>query len=269
MPSSVAGRHPVPGQGSPCGRRGTVDLSTPPWMILVVLPNISAGGMTTIGALADDSPLTVKQAAQERRDAKMRLARYDLEYSAARDTNRMAVINRARAEYGLALYEFVQCLVTCAEAEDRQNLAEKPDAPTAPPQPDERAVVPAQTDEHADLCGVLAPAQTQEALALAHARHDECWQAYEQARRTGDARAVAAPRGEWELALFAWMRALVVCREAEDRAKIAATQERRDTALTFRPGDAFPGTAGRVATLVAQSKEHARREALRRDRDRY
>ena len=70
-------------------------------------------------------PVSLADAARDERDSRMRLDRYARDYDRARRSASPGTIARARAEWGLAIYERIQALVAYAAAEDRQNAARR------------------------------------------------------------------------------------------------------------------------------------------------
>jgi hypothetical protein len=211
-----------------------------------------------------DAPATVADARRDERDATMRLGRYARDYARARKATRPATINRARAEWGLAVYEWVQAVVALAAAEDRERASRRGapdfDPGTAHSQP--------ETSE-ADPDGEITVEQTKEARAAAHARADACWRAYDAIRRTPDQAGTALARSAWEQALTAWMRATIAHEEKQDQDAIAARQHQQEEALRLHPADAFPRNRPRARQIAHDSKERTRRENLERDRRRY
>jgi hypothetical protein len=71
-------------------------------------------------ALLDRPALSLGEAARDARNASVRLAGFKRGYEAVRGRGNAAVIARARASWGLAVYERAATLVALAEVEDRE-----------------------------------------------------------------------------------------------------------------------------------------------------
>ncbi len=213
--------------------------------------------MSNGSELLDRPARSPRDAAREARHAREQLDGYAREYEAVRQGGSVAVIAKARGGWGLALYEYAYALVAQAEAEDR-NYAER------------RNAVGSGTDR-ADEC-TRAPATPNVGavdLASARERQDACWREYDSIRRNPDPDATDHARGEWEQAMYGWVRALFACKTAEDQENMEARRRRQEHAMQFRPTDAFPRARPLRQEIVSQSRERARRESIERDRSRY
>jgi hypothetical protein len=185
-----------------------------------------------------EPPVSLADAARDERDSRMRLDRYARDYDRARTSASPAAIARARAEWGLAIYERIQALVAYAAAEDRQNATRRGgEAPRSG-----AASHPArqQGTDHAEPGAEITTVRAKEILAAAHAHADACWRAYHDIRQTADPAGTERARSDWEHALAAWIRATIAHAEKQDGDTIAARQHARDQAAGFHPGDAFP-----------------------------
>lgn len=213
-------------------------------------------------------PITVADAVRDHRDARTRLDRYARDYARARNTTHAATVARARAEWGLAIYEWVQATTGLAAAEDRERAtrhgipAPEPGAPPAEPD------IQRESDQTDPDDGITI-AQAKEHQAVARARADTCWAAYDNIRRTADQAATDPARSAWEQALATWMHATITYEEKKDEGAIAARQQRQDSASQFHPADAFPRNRTRTQQIAHNSREHTRRINLDRDRRRY
>jgi hypothetical protein len=196
-----------------------------------------------------DPPVSLADASRDERDSRMRLDRYARDYGRARTSASPAAIARARAEWGLAIYERIQALVAYAAAEDHQNATRRGgEAPRSG-----AASYPARKQEmdHADSGTEITTAQARENQSAAHAHADACWRAYHDIRRTADLAGTERARGDWEHALAAWIRATITHAEKQDNDTMAARQHAQDQAARLHPGDAFP--RGRAKRRAARS----------------
>lgn len=185
-----------------------------------------------------DPPVSLADAARDERDSRMRLDRYARDYGRARASASPGTIARARAEWGLAIYERIQALVAYAAAEDRQNATRR--AGEAPCPGAARYPARQQGMDHARSAAEITTAQAREKQAAAHAHADACWRAYQDIRQTPDLAGTERARGDWERALATWIRATITHAERQDGDTIAARQHAQDQAAGFHPGDAFP-----------------------------
>lgn len=193
-----------------------------------------------------DAPASLADAARDERDSRMRLDRYARDYDRARASASPGTIARARAEWGLAVYERIQALAVYAAAEDRQNATRRGGEALrsgATGRPARRQGV-----DRADSAAQITTARAKEILAAAHAHADACWRAYHDIRQTADLATTERARGDWEHALAAWIRATITHAERQDDDTIAARRHAQDQAAGFHPGDAFRrGRAGQPA----------------------
>jgi hypothetical protein len=200
----------------------------------------------TDGSVLDAEVPTLADARRNEFEARRRLDRLDDGYATVRQGRSEAAIAKARCEWGLAGYEWVGAVVARAAAEDRRwrdpGQAHAADAPLAQA---------AQRDDSA------------EDLPAARERAKECWRAYEKIRRNvnADPADVDQAHHEAALAMFAWFRALAIFRATEDDEIITGIRRRREQGMSLHPGDAF--------TAPRAGREHARQQALYRDRTRY
>jgi hypothetical protein len=147
-----------------------------------------------------DEPVTVSDAAQEVRAARQRLDTYARGYDRIRRGSRPAAITRARVEWGLAVYEWVEVTIAQAEAEDRRSLSWR----SAPAEPGATPDLPPHDQEAGQPASPGTEATAEEAKAhldAAHAYVQACWQAYTGIRRS------QSPAEEIEHVRSRWTRA--------------------------------------------------------------
>ena len=184
-----------------------------------------------------DPPVSLADAARDERDSRMRLDRYARDYDGARRSASPGTIARARAEWGLAIYERIQALIAYAAAEDHQNAARR----GAETSRSGATSYPARQQgmDHPDSGAEITTAQAQEDQAAAHAHADACWRAYHDIRRTADLAGTERARNDWEQALATWIWATITHAEKQDSDTIGARQHAQDQAGRFHPGGAF------------------------------
>jgi len=182
-------------------------------------------------------PVSLADAARDERDSRMRLDRYARDYDRARRSARPGTIARARAEWGLAIYERIQALIAYAAAEDRQNAARR----GAETSRSGATSYPARQQgmDHADSGAEITTAQAKDDQSAAHAHADACWRAYHDIRRTADLAGSERARNDWEQALATWIQATITHAEKQDNDTIATRQHAQDQAGRFHLGDAF------------------------------
>ena len=182
-------------------------------------------------------PVSPADAARDERDSRMRLDRYARDYDRARRSASPGTIARARAEWGLAIYERIQALIAYAAAEDHQNAARR----GAETSRSGATSYPARQQgmDHPDSGAEITTAQAQEDQAAAHAHTDACWRAYHDIRRTADLAGTERARNDWEQALATWIWATITHAEKQDSDTIGARQHAQDQAGRFHPGGAF------------------------------
>ena len=213
--------------------------------------------MSSGSDLLDRQARSPRDAARETWHAREQLEGYGREYESIRQGASALAIAKARSGWGLALYEYVYALVAQAETEDR-NYAERHDAVRSGAD---------GTGNHSHASAT--PGVGADDLASARARQDARWRDYDSIRRNSDPDATDQARGEWEQAMYGWVRALVACKTAEDQENIETRRRRQEHAMKLRPTDAFPRARPQSQQIVYQSRERARRESIERDRRRY
>jgi hypothetical protein len=221
-------------------------------------------------ALLDRPALSLGEAARDARNASVRLAGFKRGYEAVRGRGNAAVIARARASWGLAVYERAATLVALAEVEDRERAECCGRL--------ESAVIAGGSSGggcpaagRADGARALASeeARADDDLALARERREACWRAYGEIGRNSDPAATKQARDLWKDAFFAWIAVFVASEAARDEQVIAEARERRKQVMRLHGADAFPRERSRSEEIVYQSRERARREAIERGRSRY
>jgi len=177
------------------------------------------------------APLAVAEAAHARAVAYSRVRMHQASYFKIRGGVNRAAIARARADWGLAVLEWIDACVAEAEAEDRRDP--------------------------------LWAAYRSRRTATGSSRDcDRAWHAYQEIRKTRDQAAVTAARAAWRTALVDWMQELAARRAAEDEQSAAQVQQRLDEAGA-RVG-VHPSTANRARKLVHASREREREDSIRR-----
>ena len=212
-----------------------------------------------------EEPVTVSDAAQEVRAARQRLDTYARGYDRIRKGSRPAAITRARVEWSLAVYEWVEATIAQAEAEERRNLSRRDSPPVPSAVPD----LPPHDQEASQPAGPRSEATTEEAKAhldAAHARVQACWQTYTGIRRSlSPAEDIEHARSRWGDALRAWALALAAHAEKLDADSIEERQRQDEQAMQPHPADAFGGPR----TAAYRARERVRRQNIERDQRRY
>jgi hypothetical protein len=216
-----------------------------------------------------DQPVTLADAAREAREASQRLNTHARGYDRIRAGTNPPAIARARAEWGLSVYEWAQAAIAYAEAEDHSRLSWRtalaPGAVPNLPQPAQP-----ETGERASPRDETTLAQAKDDLAAAHAHSDTCWRAYDGIRRSiSAAEAIGHARTQWADALAAWVLALVAHAEKEDQHHIEGRQRRKERAMQLQPGDAFGRSLTAAEEVAHQARERIRYRNIGRDRRRY
>jgi hypothetical protein len=200
----------------------------------------------TDGSVLTAEVLTLADARRAELEARRRLDQLNGGYADVRKGRSAAAIAKARCEWGLAGYEWVDAFVTCAAAEDHRWREPAPDYVAGTP--------PTHAGEQDD---------SPEDPRAARERVDAKWRVYDRARRNvnADPAGVDHARHELQRAMLAWIAALAVSRASEDDEIIAGIRRRQEQGMSLHPGDAFRAPlAGR---------EYARQQRLYRDRTRY
>jgi hypothetical protein len=216
-----------------------------------------------------DQPVTLADAAREMREAHQRVRTHARGYDRIRRGTSAPAIARARAEWGLSVYEWAQATIAQAEAEDRRNLswriAPALGALSGMPQPAQP-----EAGERTGARDGTTLAQAKDDLAAACARRDTCWRAYAAIHRRIDAaEAIGHARARWADALAAWVLALVAHAEKEDQHHIEERQRRQERAMQLHPDDALGRSLTAAEEAVHQARERIRQQNIERDRRPY
>ena len=217
-----------------------------------------------------DKPVTLPDAAREVREARQRLDTHARGYDRIRRGTDAPAISRARAEWGLTVYEWGQAFAAYMKAEDLGNLSRR-GAPAAPsPMPQSPQPAQPEAGQRTGARDEATLAQAKADLAAAHARTETCWRAYADARTSSsEAEVLDHARTQWENALTAWILALVAHAGKEDQHNIAARQRRQEQAMQLHPADALAGRRTAAEEAVYCARERIRQQNIERDRRRY
>jgi hypothetical protein len=177
-------------------------------------------------------PPTVADAAHARGEAYSRVSMHQRGYAKLRPGVNRTATARARADWGLAVLEWIDACIAEAEAEDRRDP-------------------------------VWAASRGRRMPARGSRSCDQAWHDYQKVRETRDQPAITAARDAWRTALVDWMQQLAARFAAEDDQNAARAQQRLDeagpTADCIRPR-----AASRAQELIHESREREREQSIRR-----
>jgi hypothetical protein len=184
------------------------------------------------------SLLTVQDATRAYREARDRVRMHQNGYDRLRRGRDILATTRARAEWGLAVLEFVDANVALAEAEDRRNPSW------------------AAMKSGRKMFGITKPS---------HALCEKAWQDYQEIRKTGSVTAIDAARARWREEFVTWFQDLATLRAKEDAQHAQELRGRLDDSERLDADDAFPRQRSRASELVHAAREREREESIRRD----
>jgi hypothetical protein len=176
---------------------------------------------------------SVPGAAQAVREALDRVRMNQRGYARTRLRASPAVVTRARADWGLAVLEWIEASVALAEAEDERDPA--------------RAASDSRSRRITVETGPV------------RGRIESSWQRYQQVRKNGGPDQVARARATWREALVDWFQALAEQRAAEDGQRARARQPEPEQAAPADPAAAPRRDRPRVHPPLAAGWTPAKR----------
>ncbi len=190
----------------------------------------------------DAPPITIQAAADAVRDAYDKVASAQREYDCRRQRMSIQATTRVRVDWGTAFVELIGAMVLLQEAMDRRG-----------PQWAANRTRYVRFFKRADS---------------GHEDCDRAWDAYQEARRSGDMAAVGAARAAWADALLVWHRDRYAERGKLDEKLVDQMRDDADESLLVDSDNAFPRPRTTWRQLADAGKERDRQRVLSREPNR-